>query len=426
MRKSEESDAPRIIYVVESDPALRQAIASELSYYGYVSAGYPDLYAVRHAVRVRPPMAIVASVGSQSEDIGMVMSEVQTESSRAFPVVFLAEEDSLQLRLMAARFGGVAFLPSPPDFNELVATLDRLATSEDQPQYRILIVENDAAARTKYAAILSAAGMQVQAVASPAEALQAIAEFDPELLLLNMYYDECLGGELAQVIRQHQQYVSLPIVFLSGEENRERQLSAMGRGGDDVLLQPIQPAHLVSSVTARVMRSHSVRQLMVRDSLTGLLNHTALQQRLDFELARAAREGGSLCFAMTDLDKFKRVNDTYGHSAGDQVIKNLARALKLQLRSSDVVGRHGGEEFGIILPGVDRNLARQALERVQQSFARIVHRYGAAQFQCSFSCGAAFYPGHEDARGLVDGADQALYAAKGAGGNVTMFDAPGA
>lgn len=413
--------AINLIYVVESDPALRQAISSELSYYGYVAAGYPDLIAARHAVRIRRPLAIVASLSSDDDDIGMVMSEIQTMQSRPLPVVFLADDDSLRTRLMTVRFGGVACLGQPPDFNELVAALDRIATSADQPAYRILIIESDAELRHQYSSILNDVGMQTRAIADPFAALDALREYDPELLLLNLYYEECLGVELAQVIRQQPEYVSLPIVFISRDTNRERQLSALGRGGDDVLVQPIQPAHLVSSVTARVMRSHALRSLMVRDSLTGLLNHTALHQRLEFELAKAARENSAVCFAMTDLDKFKKVNDTYGHSAGDQVIKNLARALKLQVRGADTVGRNGGEEFAVILPGVSAEEARRAMERVQQSFAQIKHRYGAHTFQCTFSCGMALYPQISEVGAIVEAADQALYAAKRAGGNNTQL-----
>jgi PleD family two-component response regulator len=136
------------------------------------------------------------------------------------------------------------------------------------------------------------------------------------------------GQEIAKVIRQQDAYLSIPIVFLSAESDIGRQREAMSLGGDEFLHKPIQPEHLVSAVRSRVIRYRALRALMVRDSLTGLLNHTSYKERLRAEVARAKRQNKMLSVAIIDIDHFKNVNDTYGHPAGDRVIKNLSRLLK--------------------------------------------------------------------------------------------------
>lgn len=411
----------KLVYVVEADAALREDITRQIGYFGYEAEGFPDVAAARDAVRLRHPAAMVVTLTFPEGHTAMLISEIQLMTDHVLPVIFLAEQDLLALRLRAIRFGGVAYFPKPPDINRIVSALDRVTDAGETPSYRILIIESDQALLQHYEQILSDVGMHAYGVLDPMNALEAMAEVNPELILMNLYYDECLGVELASVIRQNEQYLSTPIVFISRDTNRERQLAAIGRGGDDVLVHPIQPQHLISSVTARVLRSQILRNLMIRDSLTGLLNHTALRQKLEAEVERSRRTGRPFSFVMTDIDKFKRVNDAYGHPAGDQVIKNLARAIKQRVRPTDVVGRNGGEEFGVILPETGPEEARAAILRIQNAFAQIRQRYDAHEFFCTFSAGVASYPEFSDAKALGDAADHALYEAKRAGGATAVI-----
>jgi diguanylate cyclase (GGDEF)-like protein len=191
----------------------------------------------------------------------------------------------------------------------------------------------------------------------------------------------------------------------------------MGLGGDDFLTKPIQPQHLISSVTTRIRRSLKLRSFMVRDSLTGLLNHTAIKDMLHGELAWAIRQKKSLSFAMVDIDDFKQVNDRYGHLAGDSVIKSLARLLKQRLRSSDLIGRYGGEEFAIVLIDADRATSMKVLDNIRNDFSQLLHLAEGKEFRVTFSCGIADASQFPEATLLNDAADKALYKAKQAGRN---------
>ena len=239
--------------------------------------------------------------------------------------------------------------------------------------------------------------MTTAVVTDPEQTLESLIEFRPELILMDVYMPGCSGMELANVIRQDETYIDIPIVYLSSETDVGRQLAAMGRGGDDFLTKPIQSDHLISSVTSRAERYRILRRFMIRDSLTGLLNHSRTKEQLDIEVARAQRNQSSLAFAIIDIDLFKSVNDTYGHYTGDQVIKNLSRLLQQRLRKTDTIGRYGGEEFGVILSDMDAAAAMKVLDAVRLDFSRISQQAREATFSVTFSCGIAAFPHYKTA-----------------------------
>jgi diguanylate cyclase (GGDEF)-like protein len=236
-----------------------------------------------------------------------------------------------------------------------------------------------------------------------------------------MYMPNCQGTELAKVIRHNDRYVSVPIVYLSAEDDLDKQLDAMSECGDDFLTKPIKPRHLIATVRQRAARARNLHARMVRDSLTGLYNHTHILQLLEDARTRALRSQQPLSFAMLDIDFFKKVNDTYGHPMGDRVIKSLAMFLKQRLRKTDAIGRYGGEEFALILPNTDAATAQHVIEGIRQRFAEIIHPAHPQDLSCTFSCGIAELSAGADGKTLSKNADQALYSAKHAGRNCSFI-----
>jgi two-component system cell cycle response regulator len=157
------------------------------------------------------------------------------------------------------------------------------------------------------------------------------------------------------------------------------------------------------------------------DGLTGLVNHRTFQERFSAMLGRADRHRFKVALLLTDIDHFKRINDSYGHPTGDQVLKRVALILKGSARKIDIVARYGGEEFAIVLEGTDRNGARQLAERIRQEVEEQSFESAKGRFQATLSLGVAVYP--DDARSkqdVITRADQALYAAKHGGRNRTV------
>jgi diguanylate cyclase (GGDEF)-like protein len=159
-----------------------------------------------------------------------------------------------------------------------------------------------------------------------------------------------------------------------------------------------------------------MRRVSRHDGLTGLLNHTAVKAELDARLL-SQPANGRLSVAMIDIDHFKSVNDTYGHPVGDQVIRSLAWLLKGRLRTTDVIGRYGGEEFLIAIPDADIDEAHEVLDWIRTSFGDLPHAHPDGLFRATFSSGIASYPSYGHSVELIRAADEALLEAKRQGRN---------
>ena len=414
----------RLVYVVEDDAEHSKLLVRQLAIYGYRVKRFASPDELEAVMDVELPAAVFMDIGfPEGENAGIdAAAAIHQRHGDAVPLIFVSQRDDFEARLAALRAGGRAYFNKPVDVGQVVDRLDALLGGGKPEPYRILLVEDSETLATYYAAALeqstkTQAGMEVRVVTDPTRADEPLAEFHPDLILMDVYMPGCSGIELATLIRQREGYVGIPIVFLSAETDVGKQLAAMAEGGDDFLTKPIEAAHLRATVASRVVRARAMRALMERDSLTGLLNHTRIKARLEGELARARRQGGPLAFAMIDIDHFKSVNDTYGHPTGDRVIRGLARFLTQRLRTTDVVGRYGGEEFAVILPDTHPEDARAVLDEVRKGFAQIAQSSDGASFFVTISCGVVGEAAGEDGAALNDAADKALYEAKHAGRN---------
>jgi len=314
------------------------------------------------------------------------------------------------------RAGCSGYFIKPVDYRDVLETLDRITRSEPEP-YRILIVDDEGDAAEFHSATLRAAGLCTAVVTDPLDVSSQLVEFQPDVILMDVYMPGCSGVELAMVIRQEEAFVGVPIVFLSRETDRTKQIVALGLGGDDFFSKPVAPDELVPVITARAKRSRTLRTLMERDGLTGLYSHSRIVEQIEFAVRRGDRQRGEFAVAMLDIDGFKVVNDTHGHLVGDQVLKAFAYLLRQYLRMSDVLGRFGGDEFVILLPDTDGIAAVEKMEDVRRNFSAIDHDSVHGRFSVTVSCGVAEYPTALSCHELIAAADDALYGAKRAGRN---------
>lgn len=332
-------------------------------------------------------------------------------------LVLVGEDATLPARLRAVRAGARAYLMRPLNPIDVVDRLEQLLEDRDQYAFRVMVVDDEDVQTKFYKAVLEQAGVRVLTVNDPMQVMSGLTDFRPELVMIDLYMPGVHGHELAAAIRQDPAHVSIPIVYLSSETDRDKQHMAMQVGGDDFLVKPMKAEHLVTAVRNRARRFRELRSLMLRDSLTGLLNQASTRDHLAVELSRMRRSDQPLAFAMIDIDHFKAVNDTYGHPTGDRVIRALANLLKQRLRTTDVIGRFGGEEFAVALAGTPPDAAFSVMEEIRRSFQSIEHKHDGLTFQCSISCGISCFPSYPRLDDLVEAADQALYTAKESGRN---------
>jgi len=413
-----------LIYLVEDDPDQAKSMVAQLERFGYRVKHFLAPEQLHGAVAKEPPAAILMDIMFPEGDLAGVegIARLQAEHDHSLLVLFLSVREDMEARLQAVRAGARGYFVKPVDIGDLVDALDRAVVHEPADQPRVLIVD-DSAIHARFTAMhLQAAGMLTRQLTGPHQVLETIEDFAPDLLLVDLYMPACTGVELAKAIRQIPAHISLPIVYLSGETDRDEQLRAMGIVGDDFLTKPVLPAHLVSTVRSRIERYRELQSLMQRDSLTGLLNHTSLRERLEHELKQAARSGLPCSVAMLDVDHFKQVNDTHGHVAGDRVLRSMSQLLTRRLRQTDIVGRYGGEEFLVALPRTEADSAGALLDKLRVAF-NLIHHLGKEEeeFQVSFSVGVAQFDGGEPMTELIDRADQALYIAKARGRNQLAY-----
>ena len=328
------------------------------------------------------------------------------------PVLLVSDRRDFSFRIAAVRAGVSAIVDRPVDPVSVAASL-KAAIGGEVERLSVVLVEDDILSGELSAAILRASGMDVVVVNDPARLLETVQRLLPDLILMDLNMPGASGIELAQVIRLNRHLVAIPILFLSGERNLELQRLARRFGGDDFLSKPIDPRVLVATVRLRGERARALRAVIERDALTGLLDRGAFHDHL----TTLAGQGERFSLALLDIDLFKDINDTHGHAVGDQVIQTLAQLLVSDFEQKVIVGRCGGEEFGVILLDTDKATACRVIDRVRRRFAATAFEAGPTRFTASFSAGVAGSFGTPSPLDLFRAADEALYAAKRGGRN---------
>jgi diguanylate cyclase (GGDEF)-like protein len=326
--------------------------------------------------------------------------------------------------------------------NEIRTTPPRQQPAPATRRFRILIVDDDRDSVELLREWLAMSGYDVATAATGQEALQKVRSVRPDLILLDLLIPPPSGFEVVRALKRDRVMSAIPIIVMTVRRDVKSKVESLRTGADDFIVKPFHfdelDAVLRASLKKRYLYASLERanqqlrdanerllKLTVTDERTNLLNDRYLRRRLQEEFKRAQRYGTPLSAAMIDLDHFKKINDKYGHDCGDQVLRDFAALLIQNARTTDIVGRFGGEEFLMILPNTDGIRAAIVAERVRRAAEEHVHRYREFLVRVTVSVGVASYPanrriGDEDA--LLKAADDALYRAKESSRNKVMVD----
>ena len=413
----------RLVFLVTRNSSLAADLSFQLGCFGYLVRAFSNCRESIERLDDSPAVMIV-----DAEPFTPVLAEANEVAERlrriemSLPIVLLSSRSDLQSRLEAVRARVDVFLTSPPNIRKLVERLEDLTQNEMVDPYRVLVVQNEYKRALNLSLALQRAGMTAALATQPDRALKELVDFQPDLLLIDTDMREVTGPELAAIIRQSDAYMHVPIVFLSDGATLEDELDIMRCGADDLLQEPVDMPHLLSTVSYHAQRSRSVRYYLSHDSLTGVLNHTEFMQRLEVEFEQAARHQRSMSYAKIDIDNLQAINERYGYLTGDAVIKSLAGLLSQRLRKTDLIGRYSGEEFCVIMPDTPGRGALRVLDEVRALFSELPHQSSEGTFNSSFTAGIASLPGFDLAIELHEGAGRAFEeAAKERGNAVSLL-----
>jgi diguanylate cyclase (GGDEF)-like protein len=409
-----------LIYVLEDDPDIAEEVCITLRHFGHQVEHFATIAEAEADVLRRPPDFMICDImfTEEGRETPEAVAIMQQHLPAPVPVIFVSTRTDFDAYHAAVRAGAVGYFVKPFDIIRLVDCFEYYLDRHRSAPHRVLIIDDDLALAEHYKLVLSSADIRAEVSNNPREIFDVLEDFHPELILLDINMPGCNGIELAQVIRLNQDWLRIPITYLSSEQDVEKRAVAMGRAGDDFLSKPLSDRELITAVSVRAARSRQLSDALDRDSLTGLLKHSRIKEQVDAELSRAIRSGENLSVVMLDLDHFKRINDTYGHPAGDKVIKAIAHLLRQRLRKTDAVGRYGGEEFVAVLPRCNREEAQALMEDIRHRFSDITFTVDHQSFNVTLSAGiSSFRLGVERAEQLLQEADAALYRAKSEGRN---------
>ncbi|MBZ5694817.1 MAG: diguanylate cyclase [Acidobacteriia bacterium] len=290
--------------------------------------------------------------------------------------------------------------------------------ADDSPVYRKLVEQ-----------ALSQESCSVMFANSGQQAIEIFEREHPSLVITDWVMPDLTGIELCQKIRAGAGSPYTYIIILTSNAEKENVVQGFSAGADDYLTKPFDRNELLARVRVghRLIDLHRqieaknrlLEELALTDSLTGLPNRRAIEAWAERQLSGAARHGFPLWVVLIDLDRFKRVNDAYGHDAGDMVLKRFAEILKANTRHSDISGRIGGEEFLQVLTHADESNVRVVVERVREQFAAEQFKWGGKTVSVTASFGIAGFWGKTapEFSKLVSQADAALYRSKDHGRN---------
>lgn len=309
-------------------------------------------------------------------------------------------------------------------------------------KFRILVVDDDRDSVDLLTQWLTMGGYEVTSAADGPEALRRVQSDRPDLVLLDILIPPPDGVQVMRTIKRDRVLSTIPVVVMTVKRDVKSKVECLKNGADDFIVKPFHfdelDAILRSSLKKRYLYTSLERanrqlrdanerllKLTVTDERTNLLNDRYLKRRLGEEFKRAQRYGTPLSVAMLDLDHFKEVNDKYGHDCGDQVLREFGNLLTASARTTDIVGRFGGEEFLMVLPNTDGIRAAIVAERVRKAAEEHIYKYKESLVRITTSAGVASVPANSqvhDEHELLKAADQALYRAKQASRNRVILD----
>jgi two-component system, cell cycle response regulator len=300
--------------------------------------------------------------------------------------------------------------------------------------FRIVVVDDDAAIRRLVLLYLRRQEYDVFEFGSGAEARRFFFEHGWDLAILDRRLPDIDGLRLCNEIKSRKELRNRYVIVLTGEDEQADKLEGFDLGADDYVTKPFQPAELLARIRAakrivdlqkELMETNRQLELLsITDGLTQLYNHRFFQEEFARKFEEATRYDQPLSLALIDIDHFKKVNDTWGHAVGDEVLKSVSRMFQNSVRKADVAARYGGEEFAVIMAQTGMEDARAFAEKVRSLVESDEIPTAVGPIPITVSIGISSIPENQlsSPLAMVEAADKALYRAKEGGRNQVQWE----
>ncbi|HYF95702.1 MAG TPA: response regulator [Symbiobacteriaceae bacterium] len=407
------------ILIVDDDRELCDRLAAEAGHWNAKAATEYSVAEARAAIaRCRPSAVVLDLSFADREDTGLSLLGELCEATPPIPTVVLTARGGLIDRVEVARLGGRCFLEKPvPPSQVMEAVMSVLSGQQRAKRAKVLAVDDDPEQLAVLRSLLAPEGLELVTLSDPLRFWETIENVAPDMLVLDVDMPHISGLELCRVIRNDPRWCTIPVLFLTASAGQSMIHRVFAAGADDFVGKPIVGPELVTRIQNRLERTKLLQRLADTDPLTGVGNRRQFNRSLQHFLKLAERHKQPVSLGILDLDHFKRVNDAFGHTVGDAVLRRLGELLLRKFRGEDVVARWGGEEFALGMYGMARHHGVHRLAEVLEELRREEFLTPEGQsFRVSFSGGIAQFPRDgTDLLTLTRAADRALYEAKSRG-----------
>ncbi|GBL03681.1 response regulator receiver modulated diguanylate cyclase [Glaciecola sp. KUL10] len=345
-----------------------------------------------------------------------VFEFAKRQSEKGQKVIVCSSTFTFETRLAAVRAGCADFITKPINSYSLIEKISRTLGTNQSHAFQLVLVDDQATMGTFYKLMIEQEGCDVIYFESAEGLFKELENLRPDLFLLDMNMPDVDGIELAKMLRYEAKFDFTPIIFITADETVETRLHAISAGAEDVISKASAIGAVKSQILTRLKRANDIRKHVARDALTGVLNHGQIAEVTNQIIKRSRREKQPTSLAVIDLDKFKQVNDTFGHVVGDRVLFSLGQLLMNSLRDTDAIGRWGGEEFVIAFENCTVDAAAKKLNSIKSAFkAMSFSDDKGGSIHVSFSAGVIQLGQKTDLEEAIILADKGLYKAKHAG-----------
>jgi PleD family two-component response regulator/EAL domain-containing protein (putative c-di-GMP-specific phosphodiesterase class I) len=416
---------PRVRVVNDDDPAVNELLL-RLEQQGCDVALTDHLDGLIETLRTAPPdlAILVADAQTKLDALAAALHHTRRDPAHRVRLLVLLRTPDVELQLRVLRSGADRCVALPASSEEIVSAAVELVSVDQESAYRILIVDDDAPQALFAQAILRRAGMETKVLGESLAVLDELDRFRPDLLLLDLNMPDCDGFELTALIRERDGYVNTPIVFLSGDQDEERQFAALDAGGDDFLVQPFGPTHLLAAVTNRVRRARMAASRALRkrrrDAGTGLHDRSQLLDALSEHLAASggrAAPGGLLA---VEVEAAAALRSHLGLASFDLLLSQLGAFVVGHARVGCMTARHGNAGYLIFAPARgEAELAALAQELIDAAHES---RFGAQASAVRLACAVCAFDASTSEPALaLAGLERTLSAARAQPDEIAIY-----